>query len=129
MADITDSLNVSRHRVVRVVTSQHRFEPLPLNIDGFMSPPIQLLPDPMKEGPPTLALGLAPELKPPAILHDHANVREPKEVESLRLSQSSLRSAFYRKAAELDQSSLLRMQRQPKLGESLRQILQELNRL
>jgi hypothetical protein len=81
-----------------------------LNIDRLVPAQIQLLSNPANEQPSPLALRLAPELKAFAVLLGHANMRESKKVERLWLSKTSCCSAFSRKAAELDQTSLFRVQ-------------------
>ena len=108
---------------------QYRPEPPTLNVDRLVSSQIHFLSDPVNERPPSLALSFAPELKAPAVLLGRANVREPKKIERLGLSETSHCPPFGRETAELDQSSLLRMQYQPKLRESFLQIFQKLDRL
>jgi hypothetical protein len=54
-----------------------------------------------------------------------ANEGEAQEVEGLRLAEPSLLTALRRKASELDQPGLLRMQRQRKLSQPLAHLVQE----
>src|SRR5436309_13144804 len=88
------------------------------------SPPQRLLDRPQ--------LGAHPV--PSTLAHEHeaspggaaADVGEAKEVKRLRFTKTFLGSARRRKAAELDQAGLLRMQRQRELFHPLPQVRQEL---
>jgi hypothetical protein len=54
-----------------------------------------------------------------------ANVREPQEVERLRLAFPTLASILFRKAAKFDDARLIGMQLKAKVRESLVQLRQE----
>jgi hypothetical protein len=70
----------------------------------------ELIHDPLECCPFPFALRLALELESSAIPHGPADVREPKEVERLRLTLAASVPITGCKAAELDQARLLRVQ-------------------
>ncbi len=101
---------VGRHRVIREVSADDLSKPLPLYRDRFVHAPPQLLFDRSQPCPHPIPARLPFELEG-APAGSAADVSESKEVEGVRLSKSTALSIFGRKATELDQPGLLRMQR------------------
>jgi hypothetical protein len=100
---------VGRYRVIREVSANDLSQPLTLERDWFVHAPPQLFFDRSQPCPHPVAAGLPFELEG-APAGPAADVSEPKEVERLRLAQTTALSIFSRKATELDQPGLLRMQ-------------------
>src|SRR5579864_8197506 len=105
---------VTRHRVVLVVTLHHPFQPRPDERDGLMHHPAQLLVYHSELRPHPLGRRMPPDHKMACRVRA-TKVREPEEHECFRLPLPSLPSIRRRKAPELDQPCLFRMNLQPKL--------------
>src|SRR4051794_35351331 len=101
---------VCRHGVIGEETSDHLLKPLPLLGYGIVSSPAQLLLDFLELRTAAVAPGLPFELESP-LAGSAADQRKTQEVEGLRLTETALLAVVHRIAAELDQPSLLRMER------------------
>src|SRR5882724_3630989 len=100
---------IGRHRMVVEVASNHLHQPFPLRGDVLMHAPPQCLLDLPELALHSIASGLAldQELAPPRLAADE---REAQEVEGLRLAEPTAFAVCRRKAPELDQPGLLRVQ-------------------
>jgi hypothetical protein len=116
-----EGATIGRHRVVVKVAADDRSQPLPLEGDCLMPPLSQFLQDFLEFRPHAVASGLPVEQEV-ALERLAADEGEPQEVEGFRFAEPSPRATFRRKASELDQSGLLGMQLQAKLGKSLLEI-------
>src|SRR5215211_6702449 len=99
-----------RHGVIGEETPDHLLKPLPLLGYGIVSSPAQLLLDLSEFCLAAVAPGLPFELESP-LAGLAADQRKPQEIEGLRLTETALLAVVHRIAAELDQPSLLRMER------------------
>src|SRR5271156_3502151 len=81
---------VGRHREVGEIAFHHGPEPPPLLVNRRMPVPSQCFPDLPELGFHSLSLCLAPELEAGAVLLGAAVVREPQEIERLRLALAPL---------------------------------------
>src|ERR1700747_3905367 len=99
---------VGRHGMVREEASAHLVEPGPLLGDRFMHAPSQFLLDPPERCPHAIApcRSFDKELPTAVAFTDEG---EAKKVEGLRFSEPAMSSSFRRKAAELDQAGLVRI--------------------
>src|SRR4249919_3879132 len=124
VAEGRDQIDVAGHGVVVEVSPQHARQPAPLLGDGPVTAPpklgfhlLQLRPQPLLDGD-------APEPEAP-VPGLPANVGEAQEVERLRLPKAALSPVRSRKAAELDEAGLVRMQPQAELRKPLSKIVEE----
>src|ERR1700679_2195162 len=115
---------VSRYRVVLVVTLHHTFQPRSGDHYGLMHHPAQFLLNHSELCPHPLCRRMPPDHKTACRVRA-TEVREPEERECFRLSLPSLPSFGRRKAPELDQPCLFRMNLQPKLRQPLLKISQK----
>ena len=116
----TQTRDVGWHRVVSEVSAHHLAQPLTLLRDRFVHTSPQFFLDGSQLGPHPVPARLPLKLEE-ALSGAAADVREAKKVERLRFAKTAPRSILGRKAAELDQASLVRMQRECEL---LRPLLQ-----
>ena len=118
-ADLTpkafEALQVSWDSVIVVVPLHHAIQPVADNGNWFMPPTHQRLPEGQQRGSHSLLRREANDLKP-TLPVPTATVGEPKEVEGLRPALTAVPSIRRGKSTKLDQSRLLGMQGQPKLG-------------
>ena len=98
---------VTRNRVVLVVTLHHPFQPRPDERDRLMHHPAQLLLDNSELCPHPLRRRMPPDHKATSRVRV-TEVYEPEERECFRLFSPSLPSLGRRKASELDQPCLFR---------------------
>jgi hypothetical protein len=102
--------SVGRHCVVGEEASDDLLDPSPLLGDWLMHPPSQLVLDLPERCPHAIApcYPLHEELPTAVAFTDEGKA---EEVEGFRLSVPTLSASFCRKAAELDQASLVRIKR------------------
>ena len=105
---------VCRDRVVGEVARHDLPQPSPLFGDGLVPASPHLLLHVLKFRSQAVAPGLPLEQEF-ALARLSADEREPEELERLRFTDPTLLAVRRRKAAELDQAGLVRMQRQRKL--------------
>src|SRR5271166_4547748 len=124
VAEGRDQIDVAGHGVVVEVSPQHARQPAPLLGDGPVTAPpklgfhlLQLRPQPLFDGD-------APEPEAP-VPRLPANVGEAQEVERLRLCKAPLSPVRSRKAAELDEAGLVRVQFQIELRKPLSKVVKE----
>jgi hypothetical protein len=101
---------IGGNRVVRKIAAQHLAEPPSLFWNRFVHSSPQFLFDGLQTGSKPVSSGYPPKQKP-AFPILTTNVSEAQEVERLRFACAAFCSTLRRKAAELDQTRLLRMQR------------------
>src|SRR5882724_12520051 len=106
-----DRAIVSRHGVIVEVSTDDLPQPFSLYGDGLVHAPSQLLLDGLQLRPHAVAsrLPFDQELASPRLATDEG---EAEEVEGLRLAEPAPLAVFFRRASELDQPGLLRVQRQ-----------------
>src|ERR1700693_3927500 len=104
--------------------SDHLLEPGPLLGDRLVHAPSQFLLDPPERCPHAIApcCSFDKELPTAVALTDEGKA---KKVEGLRFSEPATSASFRRKAAELDQAGLVRIERQRELLEPLTHIVPE----
>ena len=117
----TQACDVGWHRVVGEVTAHHLAQPLTLLRDRFMHASPQFFLDGSQLGPHPVPARLPLKLEE-APSGAATDVSETKKVERLRFTKATPRSIRCRKAAELDQASLVRMQRECELLHPLLQV-------
>src|SRR4030088_3403032 len=102
---------VGRHGMIGEKASDHPLEPGPLLGDRLVHAPAQFLPDPPERCPHAIApcCSFDKEL-PTAVAFTYEG--KAKKVEGLRFSEPATSASFRRKAAELDQAGLVRIERQ-----------------
>src|SRR2546421_4937408 len=112
------------HRVVCEEASDHLLDPSPLLGDWLVHPPSQPLLDLPELGPHAITPcdPLDEELPTAVAFTDEGKA---EEVEGLRLAEPTLSASVRRKAAELDQASLFRIERQRELLEPLAHVVPE----
>src|ERR671928_1444749 len=102
---------VRRHRMVSEIADNHLLQPPPLRGDGLMQAPTQRLLHGLELRPHALTTALPLKLEA-AAAGSAADEGEAQEAEGLRLAKAPPRPVRRRVAAELDQTGLVRMQRQ-----------------
>ena len=110
----TQARDVGGHRVVGEVSAHHLAQPVTLLRDRFVHASPQFFLDGSQLGPHPVPARLPLKLEE-APSGAATDVSEPKKVERLRFSKATPRSILGRKAAELDQARLVRMQRECEL--------------
>jgi len=105
---------IGGYRVIRKVAANHLVEPPALHWDRFMHPSPQFLFDGAQSGSHAVPPRRSPELEFPSV-RSSADMRKTKKVERLRFTKPVCFSMSYRETAELDQTRLVRMQRQREL--------------
>src|SRR5262252_1629489 len=115
---------VGRHGMVGEEASDQLLEPGPLLGDRFVHAPSQFLLDPPERCPHAIApcCSFDKELPTAVAFTDEGKA---KKVEGLRFSEPAVSASFRRKAAELDQAGLVRIERQRELLEPLAHIVPE----
>src|ERR1700716_220883 len=115
---------VSRHCVIVEVAADNPAQPPPLFRDRLVHAPSHLLLDLLELRPHAVPSGFPFDLEFPCsgFATDEG---EAQKVEGLRLAEPLPLAALCRKASELDQPGLLRMQRQRKLPQPLAHLLQK----
>src|SRR3981081_1891867 len=115
---------VSRHCVIVEVAADNPAQPPPLFRDRLVHAPSHLLLYLLELRPHAVPSGFAVDLDFPCsgFATDEG---EAQKVEGLRLAEPLPLAALCRKASELDQPGLLRMQRQRKLPQPLAHLLQK----
>ena len=116
--------SVGRHCVVGEEASDDLLDPSPLLGDWLMHPPSQLVLDLPERCPHAVApcYPLHEELPTAVAFTDEGKA---EEVEGFRLSEPTLSASICRKAAELDQASLVRIERQRELLEPFAHVVPE----
>ena len=104
--------------------SDQLLEPGPLLGDRFVHAPSQFLLDPSERCPYAIAPCCSFDKELPTAVA-FADEGKPKKVEGLRFSEPAPSSSFCRKAAELDQAGLVRIERQREPLEPLAHIVPE----
>src|SRR6516225_4339995 len=102
---------VGRHGMVGEEASDHLLEPDPLLGNRFVHAPPQFLLDLPERCPHAIAPCCSFDKELPTAVA-FADEGKPKKVEGLRFSEPAPSSSFCRKAAELDQAGLVRIERQ-----------------
>jgi hypothetical protein len=110
--------------VIRKISAHHLTQPSSLLWNRLVHSPSQLNLDGLQTLPHALSLGVPFQIKRTR-QRLSADVREAQKVERLRFSQSTSLSTPDRKAAELDQTSFGRMQRQLKPYQPFPKLQQE----
>ncbi len=100
---------VGRHRDVGEITFHHGPEPPSLLFNRRMPVPSQCFLDLPELGFHSLSLCLAPELEVGAVLPGAAVVREPQEIERLRLAQAPRCPVRGGEPPELEEAGLFRV--------------------
>jgi len=115
---------VGRHGMIGEEASDHPLEPGPLLGDRLVHAPSQFLLDPPERCPHAIApcCSFDKELPTAVAFTDEGKA---KKVEGLRFSEPATSASFRRKAAELDQAGLVRIERQRELLEPLAHIVPE----
>src|SRR5229473_913153 len=115
---------VGRHGMIGEEASDHLLEPSPLLRDRLMHPPSQFLLDLPERCPHAIApcCPFDKELSTAVAFTDEGKA---EKVEGLRFSEPAMSASFRRKAAELDQAGLVRIERQRELLEPLAHIVPE----
>src|SRR4030081_498584 len=115
---------VSRHCVIVEVAADNPAQPPPLFRDRLVHAPSHLLLDLLELRPHAVPSGFPFDLEFPCsgFATDEG---EAQKVEGLRLAEPLPLAALCRKASELDQPGLLRMQRQRNLPQPLAHLLQK----
>ena len=115
---------VGRHGMVGEEASDHLLEPAPLLGNRFVHAPPQFLLDLPERCPHAIAPCCSFDKELPTAVA-FADEGKPKKVEGLRFSEPAPSSSFCRKAAELDQAGLVRIERQREPLEPLAHIVPE----
>jgi len=113
--------------VVLEVAIQHPVKPCTNHRHGFVPSLVERLPDRGQRGTHTL-LGRQPDDLELTLSVRSTAMREPKEVERIRSALPLLAPPLSRIAAKLNQARLVRMQRQPELGEPFPECFQKRSR-
>ena len=109
MPELTESRKVGGHGVIVEEASDNLRQPTALFRDRPMHLPPQLLLDFLEFGPHAVPPGFPLEQKvSPAA--EAANEGEPQKIEGLRFADPALRALRRGKAAELDQTGLVRVE-------------------
>src|SRR5690606_21511403 len=108
----TQQVQITWHRIVRVVASEHSLQPFPYEIDGCMHASSQLGSDALQLRPRSRVVATSPNHEP-ALRVDCAEMPQSEEGEGLRFALVSPASVGRSAASPLDQASLIRVQFQP----------------
>src|SRR5208282_3096946 len=107
--ELTERHIVGGHSMVGEEASDRLRQPAPLFGDRLMHPPPKLLLDFLELGPHAVPAGFPLKLeRSPAALA--ADMGEPQKIKGLRFTKSALLAPSRCKAAELDQTGLVRME-------------------
>src|SRR3982074_1267564 len=124
IVDCSQRSSVGRHCVIGEEASDHLLEPSPLLRDRLMHPPSQFLLDLPERCPHAIApcCPFDKELSTAVAFTDEGKA---EKVEGLRFSEPAMSASFRRKAAEIHQAGLVRIERQRELLEPLAHIVPE----
>jgi hypothetical protein len=108
VAEVSERRCIGRDSVIGVEAHHDPAQPRSLLIDRLMHPSTQRLLDYLQPGAHPVAARLPPKLEvsPPAV---PADVGEAKEVERLRLAETTCPSVLRRMASEVDEPRLPRV--------------------
>src|SRR5208282_2985658 len=112
------------HAVVLEISAHHTGQPLALFGNGCMHPPSKLLLDGLKLGPHPVATRTPPDLETPRA-GASTDVGKAEEVKGFRFAKPMGFALGRRKAAKLDQSGLVRMERQGVFRHALFEVRQK----